>query len=372
MTGALAATKEKVHFPGLNGIRAIAAFVVILFHFNLHIDLFGMQPIRYLVNREEMSRIAVTLFLVLSGFLITYLLLTEKKTNAAVNIRKFYARRILRIWPLYYLVILIILVMVAGGYRERDLQYSLTAIGIYSVFLSNFAIIYGLKLLTIAPLWSVGVEEQFYAVWPVFINRTTNIWRSLWFFLIGYVSLKFIFSYIIYNTLVAYGLELFAFDAFAVGGIAAYLYFTKSRLLKRLYSPALQAACWVFFLVSLVRGKIHVIHFIDKNIYEFAFAIIILNVSTNPRPLISLENRLFNFLGRISFGIYMYHMILYYFLSVLLGPYIAGLNNIPLQFVVVYAITVTATVAVASLSYRYFESPFLRMKTRLAIVPNKD
>src|SRR5260370_5785061 len=125
-------SKEKIHFPGLTGIRSIAALIVIFFHINRNTDLFGVHPIKYFTDREEMSRIAVVLFLVLSGFLITYLLLTEKKAYGTIEFRKFYMRRILRIWPVYYLIVLIALVILLMGYYEKSMSQSLAILGIYS------------------------------------------------------------------------------------------------------------------------------------------------------------------------------------------------------------------------------------------------
>lgn len=365
-------SKGKIHFPGLNGIRAIAALIVIFFHVNSHIGLFGLQPIQYFVDRAEMSRIAVVLFLVLSGYLITYLLLEEKSTYGGIELRKFYVRRILRIWPLFYLIILVALIILLSGFHEKSISESLKIIGLYSVFLSNFAMLNGLALLTIAPLWSVGVEEQFYIFWPILINKSKNIYRSLWFFLIAYVCFKLIFSKIIKIEIIANGLDLFAFDSLAVGGIVAYLYFTHNKILKWLYNPGIEALSWLFFLLSLVIGRIHIIGFLDKDIYAVAFAIIILNVSTNNKPIISLENRLFNFIGRISYGVYLYHMTLVYFLSLFLKPYIIGLGNPILQFVEVYVVVLITTLGVAYLSYKYFESWFLRLKTRFTKVPSSN
>ena len=98
-------TETKIHFPGLNGIRAIAAFIVVFFHINATMWFFGSKPIHYFEQRDEMSRHAVVLFFVLSGYLITYLLIQEKEKFGRIAIRKFYVRRILRIWPLYYLCV---------------------------------------------------------------------------------------------------------------------------------------------------------------------------------------------------------------------------------------------------------------------------
>src|SRR5215212_2881474 len=101
-------TRESgVHFPGLNGLRFFAAMAVAVSHVEL------MKQYHDLPNAYdhpavyELGRLSVTLFFVLSGYLITYLLLAERKATNTIAVRNFYIRRILRIWPLYYLIVLL-------------------------------------------------------------------------------------------------------------------------------------------------------------------------------------------------------------------------------------------------------------------------
>src|SRR6267378_8187081 len=95
--------KASVYFPGLHGLRFFAAMMVVFSHIELMKDYHG-YPNLYASNLAvyESGRLGVTLFFVLSGFLISYLLLKEKEVSGSIAIRKFYGRRILRIWPLYF------------------------------------------------------------------------------------------------------------------------------------------------------------------------------------------------------------------------------------------------------------------------------
>jgi peptidoglycan/LPS O-acetylase OafA/YrhL len=94
---------KSFYLPGLNGLRAIACMMVFYSHFNLNIGkLYGFR-----FHDIELGSFGVTCFFTLSGFLITTLLLQEKKDTDRINFRNFYVRRILRIWPLYFLVLLI-------------------------------------------------------------------------------------------------------------------------------------------------------------------------------------------------------------------------------------------------------------------------
>src|SRR3954471_16382358 len=97
-------TDKVIYFPNLNGLRFIAALLVIIHHTEQIKDLFGLNSHWKNYHIWILGKLGVTLFFVLSGFLITYLLLTEKKEFNTIFIKNFYIRRILRIWPLYYLV----------------------------------------------------------------------------------------------------------------------------------------------------------------------------------------------------------------------------------------------------------------------------
>src|SRR4051812_1692668 len=96
--------QPKLYLPGLNGIRAIAALIVIVFHIDNYLPMFNLPQIGF--STHQMASYAVVIFFALSGYLITYLLLAEKKRFQQIDLAKFYMRRILRIWPVYYVVIL--------------------------------------------------------------------------------------------------------------------------------------------------------------------------------------------------------------------------------------------------------------------------
>ena len=96
--------KDKIYFPNLNGLRFIAALLVIIHHLEQLLSAFGLK--NYWDNPviESIGGLGVELFFVLSGFLISYLLFTEEQRTSTISIKNFYIRRVLRIWPLYYLI----------------------------------------------------------------------------------------------------------------------------------------------------------------------------------------------------------------------------------------------------------------------------
>lgn len=168
--------KQKIYFPNLNGLRFIAAFLVIIHH---------IEQFKSISNFENywdkipfigiIGKLGVILFFVLSGFLITYLLLTEEQSFKKISIGKFYVRRILRIWPLYFFIILLAFLILPNidlfvlPNFDKDVIYSnlFLKLLLYAIFFPNLV----LSLLGVVPYashtWSIGTEEQFYLVWPV-------------------------------------------------------------------------------------------------------------------------------------------------------------------------------------------------------------
>jgi peptidoglycan/LPS O-acetylase OafA/YrhL len=366
-------TETKIYFPGLNGIRAIAAFIVVFFHINVTMWFFGSKPIHYFEQRDEMSRHAVVLFFVLSGYLITYLLIQEKEKFGRIAIRKFYVRRILRIWPLFYAAILLALGIATFHRFGHTLSYNLETISRYALFIPNFALMAGFMLPTIAPLWSVGIEEQFYALWPLCLKYFKNVIAFLLVFLFGYIGLKVV--------LLATGqvwsqfsinLNFFSYDTMAIGGIAAWLYAHKHRSLVIIYHPIVQIICWAFFIASIIFGPFEIHYIINKEVYSIAFAVIILNVSTHPFSLIKLKHKVFDFLGRISYGIYVLHPFVIVLVSFPLKYIVPKIPGKPFQFLFIGSLTVPLTILFAWLSFRFFESRFLKKKEKFSRIASTN
>ena len=359
--------KQSIHFPGLNGIRAIAAIIVVVFHTDQWSHYFGLPSIGFW--KTGMHSYAVVLFFVLSGFLITYLLMTEKVNYGKVDFRKFYIRRILRIWPVYYLVLFVgtFLLIAFHFWTGRNL---------FQIFLFHFFLIpnivfsFGFKAELIGILWSVGAEEQFYAFWPFLINKSKNVIRTLLIFIGIYLIIKWVL--VTYVTSIQFGthLQFVPFHLMAVGGVAAWLYFTNSKLLRVIYHPLVQIFAWIFLIFSVI---VHPAHFpflmmFDRTYHAVMYAIIILNVSTNPKTIITLENKVFNYLGRISYGIYAYHFILLFLLSLGFRKILPYIHFNWLKEAIMFTSVLGFTIIVSRLSFNYFEKWFLSQKEKFAKV----
>ena len=169
-----------------------------------------MYRISFLHNFiSKIGNYSVICFFVLSGFLITYLLLSEKRQTGAINIRAFYKRRVLRIWPLYYLIIFIgfCLLPILNHYFPTDAQHvypnqisnlDFSSIFLFLFMLSNFTIAYYRPVAGASQTWSVSLEEQFYLIWPwllAFIKTPQNVLK----FISALLVLKLLLSFLARN-----------------------------------------------------------------------------------------------------------------------------------------------------------------------------
>lgn len=355
-----------IYFKGLNGIRAIAALLVVIWHTDQFSNLFKLTEIGF--NKNGMAGYAVDMFFVLSGFLITYLLFIEKEKTGTINFKKFYLRRIFRIWPIYYLAVSIALILIYLDIipiHGINLNYS---IFLYLFFMANVAKILGLKLPFISPLWSVGVEEQYYLIWPHLIKRTTNYIKSFIIFLIVFWFIKFIAYYFLSPTSTLYQfLSITRLNIMCIGAIGAYLVHSKHKILKIIYRKDLQVISWLILIISCVYQPIHLYSFIDPEVNALFYLIIILNVATNNNNLISLENKLMNFIGKISYGIYVYHLLVLFLLSKIIIHYNLHLNHLS-----IFTIEILSSIMVATISFYYFEKPFLTLKHKYSVIKSTN
>jgi peptidoglycan/LPS O-acetylase OafA/YrhL len=159
-----------------------------------------------------------------------------------------------------------------------------------------------------------------------------------------------------------------------VGAIAAWLYHKKHSILNILYHPVTQVVCWLFLLISIFYQPIHIpiLPSFDRNYHAVVYAIIILNVGTNPNTLLTLENRLCNFLGKLSYGIYAYHFIVLFLLSLIARDYMVSIESDVMKRVLMYVLGLGGTVIVAYLSYTYIESWFLRKKENFMLIKSSN
>ena len=193
----IATVKNKLYFKNLNAFRFIAATLVILSHIELFKRRVGLQNVWDTPFFFEAGSAGVDFFFVLSGFLITTLLLKEQKETSTINIGKFYLRRIFRIWPLYYLVLMLcyfvlpyISAFYITGYSEGIYENFWSKFTYSAFFMPNAALAFFRDIPYAGPLWSIGVEEQFYLFWPILVAFFPKKIRMVVVFILICIAIK--------------------------------------------------------------------------------------------------------------------------------------------------------------------------------------
>jgi peptidoglycan/LPS O-acetylase OafA/YrhL len=391
----------KIYFPGLNALRFFAASLVVVHHaetIRLKFNLPNLKHFSFFQN----GMLAVSFFFVLSGFLITFLLISEIERTKTVSIRNFYVRRILRIWPLYYLLVIIGLFVIPTflsiiGY-DYKMPYDTTTAGVLFLFFLSFVVntMFGSHLLE--PLWSIGVEEFFYLIWaPLAKFSKHKILNALIFVFVFKTLLNIFFTQNMeysdipnpfgtegpYFTFTKEIVTSLKFELMAIGGIGAWFVARKRAAVETHWLFSLPAQIVLltvillrlFFHNSLINNGLYIIFFntsVVTGIVEgLLFLWLILNVSVNPKTITKLQNRWLDFLGEISYGIYMYQMLVI-FASVLVlkkiliastpFPIISGFPSSTVSHLFFYVFISFAIISISWFSKRFFEDWFLKLK----------
>jgi peptidoglycan/LPS O-acetylase OafA/YrhL len=386
--GSALSTGDRIYFPNLNGLRFIAALLVIIHHIEQLKYIYEMPNDFSSSFVQIIGELGVILFFVLSGFLITYLLLEEEKRTEGIAVKNFYVRRILRIWPLYFLIVILALFLLPNiplfilpEYGREVIYEDLASkVLLYVFFLPNLVS----PLLGVVPYasltWSIGTEEQFYLIWPP-ILRLVKKYRTvlMLLILIGYL----LFARALFSSrtdFIPFKYELNAFwqsfniASMAIGGFFALLLHSKSPALKLflnkyLFYIVLAGTSWllyrgVYFPYITVNDM--PFPYLYKEFYSIWFGIIILNFAANRDIRISLEVNPLRYLGKISYGLYMYHTI-----AIVAALQAARwLGDAP--DALIYTLSLILTILLAGISYRYFESFFLNLKTNFTRVSSGD
>jgi len=353
----------------LDGVRGIAIILVILFHYNFLIGI---------------GWIGVQLFFVLSGFLITSILLNSKKNNLKFYLKKFYWRRSLRIFPLYYLYIIIIyFVFLVSGYPSFFEELSPY---LFTYTYNYFPLFNELKFDPVfTHFWSLSVEEQFYLIWPFIVYFFTNLQLRyillmiiflcpFYRFYMGEYLLDINYNHEVIGEII-YRLTPAQIDAFAIGALVPVFNLQK---IKFDADSVFLLVVFAFIILGMwnfnstdnissistfgypIGGLINFQHVWSYSIINFlslALILIVLKSEESSWKIKFFGNKLLVSIGKVSYGMYVYHWILFAFFRAYIIPRVG--NNI-----LVFLSYFFLTYLISRISYNYFEYVFIQLKDK--------
>lgn len=353
--------REKVHIRGLTEIRGIAALFVLFIHIDQFRDMLNLTSIH--LHETGMSEYAVTTFFSLSGFLISYLLLLEFDSFKTIDVKKFYIRRILRIWPAYYATIFMsIMLMVLGFFVFPDFYEFVSGLFFFLFMMPNIGYVLGVAFAGTSPLWSIGVEEQFYLIWPWIIKKIKKPLYFLFLIICLSIALK-ILLYGIHPTGGLYALvKITQIDCMSIGAIFAILIYNKVDLFTNIiYHPLAQIVA-VFLLLLPLFIRTQSFANIEIEFHSIASSIWIANTAFNLKSFIYVKSSILRFFGTLSYGIYVYHLIIIYIIAQF---------DLHLPLLLMYLLAFVAVTGFSYISYYFFESKVLALKEKYSNLHSK-
>ena len=368
---------NKVSYPRLDALRALCFLAVFTIHNFISTDPAMLEHPVIVLLRDHLfvsGGLGVNVFFVLSGFLITGLLLRERELTGRIHVPHFWLRRVLRIWPLYFFCVFFGFVLFPalkslGG----QVPHESAEPWFYLVFAGNFdVLLHGTPDATVLfMLWSVSVEEQFYAFWPLLLLVIGR--RGAPFLFVAVMLFALVFGLVADDPGAVYLHTFSCISDLAMGALAAW-WLTRTGQRERI-------AAWPAWTIVLIH-VLFIVHFFTRVpmvlqgfhpapmrlVTSSLAALIILTQSVwTGRACMLPTAGVLPYLGRISYGLYCLHPI--GCLISMQAMRMAGLQSSLFAVIVLQtAIAFSVTVALAAASYRSFELPFLQLKERFAVV----
>jgi peptidoglycan/LPS O-acetylase OafA/YrhL len=369
---------QRIYFRNLDILRFVAAYMIVILHcffgwkvkFGLPAFLSELSP----ATKDRLELVmhnlsfGVDVFFLISGFLITYLLLSEKEKNGKVDVIKFYIRRAFRIWPLYFFMLLLAPILTFYLF-EQSPTYSY-----HFLFAGNFDLISnGTKSIATNHLWSICIEEHFYLFCPLLIGFIPM--KKLPQALLFIVLITIVFRAFFLSSTADYGMAYYVhtlsrIDTLALGGYFGYLFYHKKIQFNNPLPVRLIVYSFfllLFFNVNYVDSGSFIHDAVKKYLFVLPAAYWIGNFLFNPYAIFAMRkpNFLLHF-GKVSYGIYMFNPVLIFLIITLFAK--LGWQNYFLFLAMVHVALAISTF----LSYRFFELPFLALKEKYAVVKSGD
>ena len=360
-----AVNANRSYYPALDGLRGVAILLVVFLH---NFDF---------MNYFFFGWLGVDLFFVLSGFLITDILLnTVNKPNF---LRNFYMRRVLRIFPLFYLTLIIcLLILPAVKSLGLNVQYYTDNQFWLWAYLQNwlysFKEPYGDKMLL--HTWSLAVEEQFYLIWPatVLLIRKPKILLGVAItVLLGAGFTRYVIWIFKVQDLAYSSLYTFTrIDGLCIGSILALLMRINTDFLKKYTSVIVLLMAAInfgfYFLNNQLSNTLPYLAFVGYTTFAVLFGILVYEAVIGESKIIQFifNNSVLKFFGKISYGLYVYHWPVYILLFPFFKRVLTDKKNISFRYAETgSAVIVTVIAVLLSLaSYHFFEKKFLQLKRK--------
>ena len=360
----------RIFFPKLDSLRFLSFFFVYWEHcIGLLFPRFFSEDILYYMDPiKSTGGLGVHMFFVISGFLITYLLIAEFEQTGKIQVLQFYKRRALRIWPLYFFC-MILGALLLPKFFSAFVYCGNIFLGLS--FLNNFDVIYHFHKCAHPQMviaWSVAIEEQFYIFWPLvflLIIKLKSPFRYLACLCLIAGSLIFIYS----THGVFRDYHTFSNMIFLITGCLGAFYFKNN-----LSSNILQTISNNIFVIVLITAAVQSFKFyyswvlvISYILLPFLYLAIVVYFSLCKKGSTSIFDRL----GKYTYGMYFYHTLTFTGVLALFDLLSLKYNQNDFLMTAASLLTLPATILISILSYRFLESPFLKLKRKFAVVQTR-
>ena len=352
------------HVVGLDGIRGVAVLLVFISHFHWILSpdpfLTKVTPWHFINRTFEAGFMGVDIFFVLSGFLITSLLMKDRSTNQKNLFKRFYRRRALRLLPALYALLIADFFVSRWENFPGDIQWRTTWHAI--LFLNNWNIVnnFGEAQNDLGHLWSLGIEEQFYLIWPltIWLLAKLKIPSKMMIPLILFASLVvMVHRTSLWNDgtswIILYIRTDTRLDSLLIGAMFAYVY-RHFQVPSKILNPAATLSFLGLVYIKYVLDKSPFIFEMGWTIIALFAGFIILSVAEGVFFIQKVFTwRPLTMIGKVSYGLYLWHMPIF----LLFGRHVTS-GSRPLRLL----IGIILASAVTSLSWFFIEKPFLNLK----------
>ena len=343
-------SQKLAYFPQIDTLRFIAVLMVALSHW---------LP-KHWINHLQVGRLGVELFFVISGFLITRILMQMKEQEGTLSqkLKIFFARRVLRIFPIYYVVVLITFLAHDGHFDKAIIWNIFYGSNFYMLKINEFPGI-------MSHFWSLSVEEHFYLLWPflILLPKKNKVIYSIIFAISLGIFFRWYFYFQEFPPLYTNIFTLSCFDALAIGGLLGFLHTREDR---SLYDKVTQSTLLFLFALAGFSYSLYSLNFHGAennpwNLVAFrtfsaiCFAFLLSYSIKSNSWFLNQKNLIF--MGKLSYSMYLLHNFVPGFLMGIPWP-VNPYGRIVMEFIFL--------VGISYLAWRFIEMPFNKMKKKFA------